>query len=91
MWSCRSCDFARIAHCAHPEHCGEMMNSDPGSLDNPAFYHLSDPSDDDRDACTEDGPEPGEECGRWRNGTLAPVGQCLAAGTEDCQFCPYNH
>lgn len=32
---------------------------------------------------------PGEKCGRWRNGTL--VSHCLLAGTEFCDFdCPYR-
>lgn len=30
----------------------------------------------------------GAECGRWRNGRLAP--DCLSAGTEYCMFdCPF--
>lgn len=30
-------------------------------------------------------------CGRWRNGRLAPQGECLLAGTEDCDWeCPYR-
>jgi len=37
----------------------------------------------------EDGPEPGEECGRWRNGKLGQY--CAKAGTEECDFeCPYR-
>ena len=33
--------------------------------------------------------EPGEECGRWRNGKLAQY--CAKAGTEECDFeCPYR-
>lgn len=37
----------------------------------------------------EDGPEPGEECGRWRNGRLGQF--CAKAGTEECDFeCPYR-
>lgn len=36
-----------------------------------------------------DGPEPGEECGRWRNGRLDRY--CTKAGTEECDFeCPYR-
>ena len=36
-----------------------------------------------------DGPEPGEECGRWRNGVLGKY--CLKAGSEECDFeCPYS-
>lgn len=36
-----------------------------------------------------DGPEPGEECGRWRNSRLAQY--CAKAGTEECDFeCPYR-
>jgi len=37
----------------------------------------------------EDGPEPGEECGRWSNGRLTRY--CSKAGTEECDFeCPYR-
>lgn len=37
----------------------------------------------------EDGPEPGEECGRWRDGALTK--SCSKAGTEECDFeCPYR-
>jgi hypothetical protein len=37
----------------------------------------------------DDGPEPGEECGRWRNGKLDKY--CTKAGTEECDFeCPYR-
>lgn len=37
----------------------------------------------------DDGPEPGEECGRWRNGRLGQY--CTRAGTEECDFeCPYR-
>ena len=37
----------------------------------------------------DDGPEPGEECGRWRNGHLDRY--CLKAGSEECEFeCPYR-
>ena len=37
----------------------------------------------------EDGPEPGAECGRWRNARLAQY--CTKAGTEECDFeCPYR-
>lgn len=36
----------------------------------------------------EDGPEPGDECGRWSNGEL--MKHCAQAGTEDCAFCPYR-
>lgn len=33
--------------------------------------------------------DPGEDCGRWRNGRLD--GYCLLAGTEFCDFeCPYR-
>ena len=36
-----------------------------------------------------DGPEPGEECGRWRNGRLSQY--CTKAGSEECDFeCPYR-
>jgi hypothetical protein len=37
-----------------------------------------------------DGEEyfPGEECGRWRNGSLGD--DCLSTGTEYCMFdCPF--
>lgn len=44
---------------------------------------------DDRDEFEDDGPSPEEECGRWRNGKLAPVNDCLSAGSEFCQIeCP---
>ncbi len=34
-------------------------------------------------------PEPGSECGRWRNGRLGQY--CAKAGTEECDFeCPYR-
>lgn len=37
----------------------------------------------------EDGPEPGEECGRWSNGRLGR--HCAKAGSEECGFeCPYR-
>jgi hypothetical protein len=37
----------------------------------------------------EDGPEPGEECGRWSNGRLTAY--CSKAGSEECDFeCPYR-
>lgn len=57
---------------------------------------MSDP-DDHLDDCIplheefeqEDGPEPGEECGRWNNGRLTV--QCMKFGTEECDFeCPYR-
>lgn len=39
---------------------------------------------------TEDGPEPGEECGRWDNGRLTH--SCSKAGSEECDFeCPYRN
>lgn len=38
----------------------------------------------------EDGPEPGEECGRWINGRLTK--SCSKAGSEECDFeCPYRN
>jgi hypothetical protein len=38
----------------------------------------------------EDGPEPGEECGRWVNGRLSH--SCSKAGSEECDFeCPYRN
>lgn len=37
----------------------------------------------------EDGPDPGEECGRWSNGRLTR--SCSKAGSEECDFeCPYR-
>ena len=37
----------------------------------------------------DDGPQPGEECGRWSNGRLGQY--CGKAGTEECDFeCPYR-
>lgn len=37
----------------------------------------------------DDAPEPGEECGRWRNGVLSD--HCLKAGSEECDWeCPYS-
>lgn len=42
-----------------------------------------------RDAEQLDGPEPGDECGRWRDGKLSP--HCTKAGSEECDFeCPYR-
>jgi hypothetical protein len=42
-----------------------------------------------RDLDEEDGPEPGEECGRWSDGHLGQ--HCAKAGTEECDFeCPYR-
>ncbi len=36
-----------------------------------------------------DGPEPGEECGRWNNGKL--MSHCTKAGSEECEWeCPYR-
>lgn len=36
-----------------------------------------------------DGPEPGEECGRWVNGRLGRY--CSKVGSEECDFeCPYR-
>lgn len=41
------------------------------------------------DEWEEDGPEPGEECGRWINGRLGR--HCSKAGSEECDFeCPYR-
>lgn len=38
---------------------------------------------------TEDGPEPGEECGRWMNGVLGKW--CSKVGSEECDFeCPHR-
>jgi hypothetical protein len=40
-------------------------------------------------ADADDGPEPGEECGRWSNGRLTRW--CSKAGTEECDFgCPHR-
>jgi hypothetical protein len=37
----------------------------------------------------ENGPEPGEECGRWDNGKLMQY--CTKAGSEECDFeCLYS-
>lgn len=37
----------------------------------------------------QDGPNPGEECGRWWEGHLGQY--CAKAGTEECDFeCPYR-
>jgi hypothetical protein len=42
----------------------------------------TDPQDDD-------GPEPGEECGRWSNGRL--TAHCSKAGSDECDWeCPYG-
>lgn len=44
---------------------------------------------DPRDDFEEDGPEPGEECGRWINGIL--TSSCTKAGSEECDFeCPHR-
>lgn len=46
-------------------------------------------ADMESSAMDDDGPEPGEECGRWRNGRLSQY--CLKAGSEECDFeCPYR-
>jgi hypothetical protein len=38
----------------------------------------------------EDGPEPGEECGRWLEGKLSH--SCTKAGSEECDWeCPYRN
>lgn len=43
----------------------------------------------DEDLYDEDEHDPGEECGRWRNGRLGK--QCALAGTEFCDWeCPYG-
>lgn len=42
------------------------------------------------DEWEEDGPDPGEECGRWINGRLSK--SCSKAGSEECDFeCPYRN
>jgi hypothetical protein len=44
---------------------------------------------DARDDFEDDGPMPGEECGRWSNGRLGQY--CAKAGSEECDFeCPYR-
>ena len=44
---------------------------------------------DIRDFEEEDGPDLGEECGRWINGRLTK--SCTKAGSEECDFeCPYR-
>ena len=43
----------------------------------------------DGDGFEEDGPYPGEECGRWINGKLGRY--CTKAGSEECDWeCPYS-
>lgn len=43
----------------------------------------------DFDDCDDDDYDPGEDCGRWRNGVL--VHDCLNAGSEWCDWeCPYH-
>jgi hypothetical protein len=45
--------------------------------------------DDYDDGDYDDGPKPGEECGRWMNGRLTK--SCSKAGSEECDFdCPYR-
>lgn len=39
---------------------------------------------DYHDGDDEDGPEPGEECGRWDNGRLTH--SCSKAGSEECPY-----
>lgn len=52
---------------------------------------FEDPFGDARDDFEDDGPDPSEECGRWRNGKLAPESECLSAGTEFCLMeCPMH-
>jgi hypothetical protein len=47
------------------------------------------PLGDQRDTFDDDGPQPGEECGRWSNGRLGQF--CAKAGSEECDFeCPYR-
>jgi hypothetical protein len=54
------------------------------------------PDDEDDFALYDDGELSaediaGEECGRWRNGRLAPLGHCTKAGSEECDWeCPYS-
>lgn len=56
----------------------------------PAPTYGEPPTDEDlRDFDEEDGPEAGEECGRWSNGRLTKY--CSKAGSEECDFeCPYR-
>lgn len=45
--------------------------------------------DYEEDNYDEDGPEPGDECGRWNNGKLMQY--CTKAGSEECDFeCQYS-
>lgn len=49
------------------------------------------PEDDDYDDedYDDEGYDPGDECGRWDNGSLS--GPCQLSGTEFCDFeCPYR-
>lgn len=54
-------------------------------------FPAPDDSDLDQFDDDEDGAEPGDECGRWRDGKLAPMSRCLKLGTEECDWeCPYR-
>ena len=45
--------------------------------------------DETGDGFEEDGPYPGEECGRWNNGKFMQY--CPKAGSEECDWeCPYS-
>jgi len=57
----------------------------PSRYDDDGYYDPDDFRDDDG----LDGPERGEECGRWINGKLGRY--CTKAGSEECDFeCPYR-
>lgn len=48
------------------------------------------PAWDDDEYGDNDGPEPGDDCGRWDNGRLTRY--CTKAGTEECDWdCPYSN
>lgn len=57
-----------------------------GEMSDPLWYN---DLDDEADFGDDDGPEPGEECGRWDNGRLTH--SCTKSGSEECDFeCPYR-
>lgn len=63
----------------------------PAANENTAARKWTQDEIDDECAAGEedDGPEPGEECGRWNNGRLGQ--HCSKAGTEECDFeCPHR-
>lgn len=62
-----------------PSPCSADLPGGAGEHDD---FDEIDPGDDD-------GPEPGDECGRWDNGRLTRW--CSKAGSEECDFeCPYR-